>query len=424
MHRHIFYLVLGISTFSMITLTHGENWPRFLGPNGNGISSETGLADEWPEEGPKELWSFDVGEGFGAPAIVDNKVYVLDRVNDQKDVMRCFDLNSGDELWSFGYDAPGRLSYDGSRSTPLVDEGNVYSVGPFGDVYCFSLETHEPVWNLSLTEDFGGNPPNWGYSHSPILHGNHVIVAPMSNSAGLVALDKQSGEVVWKSPDVGGDAYTTPVVNEIDGIDQILFLSKTHLSGINSQTGELLWSWDGYQCKIPIPSPTPLGDGKFFLSGGYDAGSVLVQVKKDGDVWSVNELHRMDENGSQIHQVALYEDHLYANFNTNENLRGRNPMGMVCLDLQGNILWSTKDDPSVNRGGFIIADEKIFVMGGENGVLYLLEATPQQVNVMDSALIFDDLKRRDNNIWAPLTLSNGKLLVRNQSKLKCLNVNN
>lgn len=97
-------------------------------------------------------------------------------------------------------------------------------------------------------------------------------------------------------------------------------------------------------------------------------------------------------------------------------------MGLVCMDLQGNVLWSTKDDPSVNRGGFIIADGKIIALGGENGILYMLKAAPDKVTVIDSAPMFEDLKRRDNNIWAPLALSNGKLIIRNQNVMKCVNL--
>lgn len=422
MKRHCYLLTL-VSVFLLVvaSLSNSADWPQFLGPNGNGISSETGLADEWPESGPEVLWSFPVGEGFGSPVIFDGKVYVLDRVDNQQDVIRCIRLDSGEELWSFGYDAPGRLAHDGSRSIPTVDEEHVYSAGPFGDIYCISLETHKPVWNVKLTKEFGGSPPNWGFAHSPVLHGDYVLVAPMSRSAGVAALDKKTGDLVWKSPAIGGDAYTSPVITTIEGVEQILFLTNTQLSSINPKTGELFWMWDGYQCNIPIPSPTPLGEGKLFLTGGYDAGSVIVQVKKNGDDWAIEELKRIERDGSQIHQVTLYDGHLYANFNRNENI-SRNPMGLICMDRQGNIQWSTKNDPHIDRGGFIIVDGKIFVMGGESGILYMLKATPDQVNVLDSALMFDDLKRRENRIWAPLALSNGKLVIRNQHVMKCVNL--
>ncbi|MGI6457299.1 MAG: PQQ-binding-like beta-propeller repeat protein [bacterium] len=422
MKRHFCtFTLVSIFLFTVPALSISADWSRFLGPDGNGISSETGLADEWSEDGPKELWSFPLGEGFGSPAIVDGKVYVLDRVNNQQDVMRCIDLESGKELWSFGYDAPGRLSYNGSRSIPSVDEEHVYSVGPFGDVYCISLETHKPVWNRNLPKEFGGNPPNWGFAHSPVLHNEYVLVAPMSNSAGVVALNRKTGDVVWKSPAVGGEAYTTPVVTTIDGVEQILFLTQTQLSSINPKTGELFWTWDGYQCKIPIPSPAPLGEGKFFLTGGYGAGTVIVQVKKDGEDWTITELQRIRDDGAQIHQVTKYDGHLYANFNRNENI-SRNPMGLVCMDTQGNIQWSTKDDPSMDRGGFIIVDGKILALGGESGILYMLEATPEEVKVLNSAPMFDNLKRRDNTIWAPLALSNGRLIIRNLEVMKCLDL--
>lgn len=397
------------------------DWPGFLGPERDGTSPETGLMREWPESGPDVLWTKSLGEGFGAPSVIDGEAFVLDRVDNQQDVLRCFDLETGEEKWSFGYDAPGRLSYNGSRSTPQVTDTHVFTVGPFGDVYCVSRETHQPVWNKSLQTDFNGPPPNWGFSQSPLLYKNLVIVAPMSAEAGVVALNRENGDVVWKSGDIGGDAYTSPMLYEFGGVEQVLMLTKSQLAAFAPETGEVLWSHGDEYSRIPIPSPAKIADNRLFVTGGYDAGSMIIEVTKDGDAWKAEVVKRIPEHGAQIHQVTLHEGHLYANFNTNENLR-RDPDGLVCMNLDGDIVWQTKGEPDFNRGGFIIADGLIIALGGEDGVLRLIEATAEKYNELSSFKAFEAGNRRGNNIWAPLVLSDGKLLIRDQSQLKCLNV--
>ncbi|MBN2329175.1 MAG: PQQ-like beta-propeller repeat protein [Candidatus Omnitrophica bacterium] len=395
-----------------------SDWPQFLGPDRTGYSSEADLNREWPESGPPILWSINVGEGFGAASIFKGRVYMLDREDNQSDVLRCFDLKSGEELWRFAYDAPGRLSYNGSRSTPTVTETSIYTVGPFGHASCFSQETKKLVWSKSLQTDFGATPPNWGFSQSPLLYEDMVIVAPMSDKHGLVALKKETGDIVWSTPSIKGDSYTSPALEILDGVEQVLMLTQGQLTSVNPQDGKILWTYDWY-CKIPIPNPTRIDDNKLFVSGGYDAGSVLVQVSKENGSWSVKELNKIEKKGAQIHPIILHNDHLYANFNTNENLR-RNPEGLTCLDLEGNIIWQRKDDPPIDRGAILIAGDLLLAMGGQDGVLHLMQIDPKGFKELASSKVFDLEKDRGNDIWGLMALSDGMLVVRSQNQMKCL----
>lgn len=415
------FLLFCVSLLFLLPVSlFAAEWPQFMGPERNAISPETDIARSWPDDGPNVLWSIDVGDGFGAAAIKDEKVYILDRIGTEQDVLRCLNFQTGDEIWRYAYDAPGRLSYDGSRSVPTVDDEKVYTVGPFGHVLCLDRKTHNPLWTKHLHKDFGGFPPNWGFSQSPMLHGDMVIVAPMSDDAGLVALNKESGELIWKCPSLGGDAYSTPRITTIDGVPQVILMTKGLLSGVDLQSGKRLWQYDDYFTKIPIPNATPLGDGQLFVTGGYNGGSTVIQVSKSGSDWNIKEISRHEGHGAQVHEAILYEGHLYANLNTNENLR-RNPDGLACMDLKGNIIWQTKGNPDINRGSLLIVDDLIFVMGGDDGILHLIEANPKQFNELDSAKIFEPSGRE---IWAPMALSNGKLIVRNQSVMKCLDIKN
>ncbi|MHC4521186.1 MAG: outer membrane protein assembly factor BamB family protein, partial [Planctomycetota bacterium] len=134
------------------------DWPQYLGPDRNSTSPEKGLLRSWSEDGPEVLWTVSVGRGYGGPVVKDGKVYLLDREEKVRDNLRCFDLSSGEELWNFAYDAPGRAMFPGSRSVPTVDGNHVYSCGHNGDVYCIDINTHEPVWNKNVWTDFGGKP--------------------------------------------------------------------------------------------------------------------------------------------------------------------------------------------------------------------------------------------------------------------------
>jgi outer membrane protein assembly factor BamB len=135
------------------TLAAGADWPQFMGPNGDGTSVEKGLLRAWPADGPKVLWTVAVGPGYGGAAIRDEKVYALDRVGRQKDVLRCLDLGSGKEEWTFSYDAGGEINHDGSRSTPAVTARNVYTIGPFGQFHCLDGTAHQVVWKKNLRTD-------------------------------------------------------------------------------------------------------------------------------------------------------------------------------------------------------------------------------------------------------------------------------
>lgn len=415
------------------TAAMANDWPQFNGPDRSGAINDVTIARNWPESGPRLLWQVSLGEGFGGVSVQGDEVYILDRTPDAShDIFRCFDLATGQERWSHAYPTQGRFQYPGSRSTPTVTDTHVYSVGSFGHVYCFDRQARKPVWNRQLSE-WGGEPPNWGYSQSPLVVGDRVIVAPMGRSTGMVALNRHDGSEIWKTPAIGGDAYTSPTLATLSGVPQILMLAGQGLISVDPETGKTLWRYQGYRCRNAIPSPTVLEDGRIFLTGGYRAGSAMIRVSRAGDEWRVEELFHIND-GSMLHNAIFHDGHLYANLNTNENLSGgrrrrpgggqdnnqqAGPVGIACLDLNGNILWKTGADPNVDRGGLIIVDGVIVSLGGQDGVLRLIEATPAGYKPIASARVFPN---PGQNLWAPLAVAHGKLLVRNQRELRCLDV--
>ena len=396
------------------------DWPQYLGPNRNATSDEKGLLRSWPAEGPKVLWTFALGPGYGGAAVSRGKVYLLDRVAGKQDVLRCIDLNSGKELWSFTYDAPGRVPHRGSRSTPAIDGKYVYTCGSFGDVYCFDQRTHKPIWKKNVWRDHGGGKvPMWGISQNPLIHGDLLILASQTEKAGVVAYDKTNGRVKWVSPALPGKVgYVTPVVVNIDGQDQLVMITASSRNeqgtvlGVDIKDGKILWSYKGWQCKIPIPNVTEIGDGRLFVTGGYEAGSAMLKIEKQGDSYNATELYKTDDFGTHAHPPVLYKGYLYAHCTTNTRRDG-----MVCMDLAGNVKWKTGRSPLFDKGGFILVDDLILSVDGRDGILYIIGPNPEGFKKLASVDLLDT-----KECWGSLSLSDGKLLIRDQKQMKCVAV--
>ena len=458
------FLAFAIIISFIATTLYSADWPQYLGPDRNGISPETGLLRAWPETGPEVLWTVPLGPGFGGASVSDGNVFVLDRAGDTQDVLRCYDLDSGKEKWKYGYTAPGKTSYPGSRSVPTINGKHVFSCGPFGDVYCIDTTTHKPVWNKNIWKDFGGKAvPRWAISQSPLIVGDLLILGAQTKQAGVVAYNKKTGSVAWKSPALPGNVgYCSPKVVTIGGAEQIIMISgaprssrgrggrsrgsrtggregrppqpapqedaekpaqaakeppppappKGVVVGLDPKTGKTLWQYDGWQCRNPAPNVTAVGDDRLFITAGYDAGSAMIQVKKKGDTFTVTELFKTKDFGTHVHPAILYKDHLYAHCTDNSRKDG-----MSCISLDGTVKWKTGKNPVFDKGGFLLADGLLFSVDGVKGILYLVEPNPKGFKKLAEAKLLNT-----QQCWAPLALSDGKLLIRDQKQMRCVNV--
>ncbi|MFC1794935.1 PQQ-binding-like beta-propeller repeat protein [Planctomycetota bacterium] len=407
---------------AVVMITAGStlaDWPQYLGPNRNATSPETGLLRSWPEAGPKVLWTIPLGAGYGGAAVSEGKVYVLDRIGNEKDVLRCLDLITGKEQWSYSYDAPGRVSHPGSRSTPAIDGNYIYTCGSFGDLYCFDKNTHKPVWKKNIWKDNGGgNVPRWAISQNPLIYGDSLIVASQTPKAGVVAYDKLSGQVKWASPALpGGVGYVSPTIVTIAGDDHLVMITAGGrgggggvVIGMGPGSGKQLWIYEGWSCRIPCANVTEIGDGRLFVTGGYEAGSAMIKIARTGDSFAVTELYKTDDFGTHVHPAILYKDHLYAHCTTNTRRDG-----MVCMDLDGEVKWKTGRSPVFDKGGFILADGLILSVDGQKGILYLIEPDPAGYKELAKAKLLDT-----NECWGELALVDGKLLIRDQKQMRCV----
>jgi len=416
--------IISVIIFLSVACAFAADWPEYLGPNRNSISAEKGILRAWPKEGPKVLWTLPVGIGYGGAAISGGKVYLLDRDEKVGDNLRCLDFSNGAELWNFAYDAPGTFPRGGSRSTPTVDGDNVYTCGPMGDLYCISTSTHKPVWNKNIWKDFGGGEyPRWGITQNPLIYGNLVIVASQTSEAGVVAYDKLTGELKWKSPAQSGLAgYVNPSIVKIAGQDHLVMITATSgrgrsasggtVYGMDPLSGKVLWTYGNWQCGIPVPDAVDAGEDRVLITGGYSAGAAMIKVQKKSDgSFEVTELYKNIDFGSHTQPPILYKDHFYAQYTINERSDG-----LVCMTMDGQVKWKTGEDPLFNKGGTILVEDLLLSVDG-NTKLYLIEPDPSGFKPIASAEL---LEPGEN--WSPIALTDGKLLIRDQKQLKCLQV--
>lgn len=441
MNRRV--VVSALSWAIALSCASAADWPQYLGPNRNSTSTEKDILRTWPEKGPEVLWTATVGRGFGGPVVKDGKVYLLDRDDKVGDKLRCLDFSTGKELWNFAYDAPGTVMFPGSRSVPTVDGDHVYSCGHNGDLYCINLTTHKPVWNKNVWKDFGGDRlPFWAITQCPLVYGDLLIVASQAPEAGVVAYDKLTGNVKWKTPPLGLISYASPAIVKVDGKDHLVMVTSStnpfqrtrpenelgNLVGMNPLTGEILWKHDKWECHISVAPAVDAGENRVLIVGGYELGATMIKVEKQADGrYGATELFTTKEFGDQTKPPVQHKGHLYAQYGTN-NRRD----GMVCMNLAGEILWKTKRAPDFNKGSMILADGLILASDGARS-LYLIEPDPSGYKQLASTELFseaaagaeNDMASRvggRNQNWAPMALADGKLLIRDQTQLKCVKV--
>jgi len=267
----------------------------------------------------------------------------------------------------------------------------------------------------------GADLPRWGIVQNPLVYRSLVIVAPQAPEATVVAYDKLSGELKWKSPVLsGGVGYVSPSIVNVGGEDHLVMTTASagrgrnasggSVNGIDPLSGKVLWTYTNWQCSIPVPHAVDAGEGRVLVTGGYSAGAALIKVqKKEDGSYAVTELFKNIDFGSHTQPPILYKDHFYSHYTTNERSDG-----LVCMTMDGQVKWKTGEAPAFVRGGSILADGLLLTTDG-NTMLYVVEPDPSGFKPLASAGMLES-----GTNWAPLALVDGKLLIRDQKQLKCV----
>ena len=391
-----------------------DNWPQFRGVDRDAVSKETGLLRKWPDGGPKVLWTVEVCEGYASAAIHSGRVYFNDYDRAAKEwLVRCVTLDEGKELWRHKTKRRIRANHGITRTVPAVDGKFVFSMDPKCVFHCLDAGTGKELWSKNLVREYGATIPPWYTGQCPLIEPDRVIIAT-GGKALLLALDKETGEPLWETPNPLAltMSHVSIMPATIGGIKQYLYTTLKGPLGVSADDGKLLWSFP-WKFNVAVPvSPLPIGDGRIFLTSCYEAETVMIRVKREGDVFVAEKVFSFPNNewNSETHTPVLHQDHVFA--------VGKKRRGLfTCLDLDGNQVWTSDGNASFGLGSYLLADGMFFILEGKTGRLRLLEANTEEYRELDSAQVLSG-----HDVWAPLALSDGKLVIRDLTKMLCLDV--
>lgn len=389
-----------------------HDWPQWRGPNRDDVSKETGLLQEWPESGPDRLWTFDDGGmGYAGFAIVQDRLYTLGASGDNEFAI-CLDANDGSEIWRTTIDSRFTNRWgDGPRNTPSVDGDKVYVLSARGNLKCLNTKDGSDVWGVSLTSDFGGSTPYWGYSESPLVDGDKVICTPGGGDGAMIALNKKTGETIWQSRMFTDKChYSSAIAADVNGKRQYIQLVEKAVVGIDAENGGLLWreNWRGRTAVIPTPI---FNDNKVYITSGYGAGSMLVDISDASNpkrLWYSNKMK--NHHGG----VVLLDGHYYGYSDR---------VGWVCQEeSSGDVVWSEKDE--LGKGAIAYADGRFYLQAERSGEIVLIAATTDGWKEHGRFRLEPQSSNRkpDGAIWVHPVISNGKLYLRDQEHISCFDI--
>lgn len=386
------------------------SWPCFRGDGRDAIAQEaSGLARSWPAGGPPKLWSVKMlGPGHAGAAIRNGRVYVLDYdIRQRADVLRCLSLADGSEIWRHSYPVLIKDNHGISRTVPAVTDQYVVALGPMGHVTCVRTDNGERVWQIDLCAQYNTKIPSWYAGQCPLVDGNRAIIAP-GGKALMIAVDLASGQVAWQTPNPNGWQMThaSIIPAQVGGRTIYTYPASGGVIGVSPSDGTLLWQYPDWTVRTAnVPSPVPVGDGRLLITGGYGAGSMLLDVSGESprEVWRIPQA----TFGSHQHTPIFYQNHLFG-VSMDEQL--------VCLDLQGKRVWSSGHTKRFGIGPYIIADGMIYVLA-DDGTLVLAEASTSGYRELARAKVLPG-----PDAWAPIALAGTRLVLRDRDTMVCLDV--
>jgi outer membrane protein assembly factor BamB len=414
----IFGLALCLIGSSYHGTADAADWPRWRGPNLDALCSETGLLKDWPESGPKLLWEITgLGSGYSSMSIAGGRLYTMGDISiesEKAQYVLAYELSTHKRLWAAKVGPPHS---DGPRGTPTVDDGLVYAIGTSGDVVCVDAGTGKVLWTKNFRKDFDGKNPGWKYSESPLVDGDKLLCTPGGRDAVMVALNKKTGELVWKCsmPDIGrngkdGAGYSSIVITEAGGIRQYVQLTNKGLIGVAAKDGRFLWGYNKIANRTAnIPTPVIYGD-HVFCSTAYGSGSALLKLTASGDSVDAKEVYFLDANTFQNHHGGFVRigDYIYGG-------HGQGKGKPTCIEIKtGKIMWQ-ENQPGGGSAGVLYADGHLYFRYQDNE-LALIQASPDRYSLKR---VFDLPKREGMSGpgWAHPVISDGKLYIRHADVL-------
>lgn len=411
--RNILALVVwGWMSLTALAQDKGSDWPQFLGPQRNGHSTETGLIEEWPANGPKEVWRKPGGVGMSGLAIQGTTAVTLVQKQQQQWLL-ALHAQTGETKWETPLAPEYRNGMgNGPRGTPAIVGDRVYAFTGEGILVAANLATGKVVWSTDTIKDLGGKSAEYGMACSPLVHDGLVIVTVGGERGAVAAYDVQSGQRKWATGD-NPAGYSSPAVLSISGRPQIVAFVGNAALGLQPASGQLLWQYP-YETNFDCNIATPIAvNGNVFLSCGENHGSVMLAVKPKGETFNVGEVWKSQGTKSVLRNEwqtsILIDGHLYGL----DNVGGAGPVThLTCINANtGERVWQK---PRWGKGNLIAAEGKLF-FSTMNGEFVIARANPKE---------YEELGRKEyigSTRQAP-ALSRGLLYLRDDAEIVCLDV--
>jgi len=402
----------------------GTRWTRFRGQDYDNINKEqVRLIGKWGKNGAKILWKKNLGEGHAAPAIYDGKVYLLDYDEAGKsDQLRCFLLETGEELWRRGYHVHLKRNHGLSRTIPAVNAKFVVTIGPKCQVMCVDRINGKFRWGLDLETEYKAEVPFW-YTGQCLLLDNDTAIIATGGRALMIAMDCNTGDKIWETPNPKNwkMSHSSIIPMTIYGKRMYVYFAIGGICGISAEgadRGTVLWETTVFAPSVVAPSPVMLDEGKIFVTAGYGAGSALLQVTKQDGKYQVNVIQKYKPQeglASEQQTPIFYNGYLYG-------IQPKDAGGLrnqfVCY-LAGDCSKVIMSSGKTNRfglGPYIMADGKFFILN-DNGEMSIVSVSPTQFNVLDKTRIIEG-----QDSWGPVAITGGYLLMRDSKQLVCLDI--
>ena len=408
------FALIAISSLLLSSTLFGKSqeWPKWLGPNGDGIATDS-LADKWPGDGPKKVWEQKVGMGYASPLGLDGKIYLFSQ-DGSNDTLSAFDAESGKPLWSKSYEVTIKADAGQAKNTdsgmplplatPTIDNGRIYTYGGGGDLFCRKIQDGTEVWHLNVLNETHEHILTWNESSSPLVTDKLVYVQGGKGGPTAVAVDKESGKIVWQSQAKTVGGYTAPILIDVDGTKQLIVFAGDQLYGMNPENGQTIWGTP-WKTSYNVNASTPIyRDHHLFISSDYGHGCMMLTLSATG---AKEEFEKADKDLMLKFQPPILDgEYLYAN-------SGGTLKCAHWPDLK--IQWEEK--LKLGEGGTIVRDGDLLIALSERGKLLLVHATPQSAKVLSEVPLFDF-----GTAWSTRLIYHGKLYAMGKDTLVCLDI--
>ena len=346
------------------------DWPQWRGPDRSGVSQESGLLKQWPSGGPKLLWMVeDLGDGYSTPVVVGSRIYYLSNTGMDNEFVQARSTADGKVIWTTRIGNVGNPNqnppYPKARSTPTIDGNYLYAFGSDGDIACLETKTGKIRWTKNVRKEFAGQPGEWAYAESPLVDGDLVVVTPGGPEATMVALNKKTGALVWKSAIPNGEpaGYASAIVVQAAGRKQYVQLLSKGMVGVDAKTGQFLWRYADV-AKGPAQYFTPVARGEQVYGGALGIGGGMVHLKASAEGVSAEQVYFKRGLPNGMGGAVVIGDYLYGTEVTQK---------LVAVEFTtGKVMWEKEN---FGWGSVASADGLLFVhlISGE---IALVEATP------------------------------------------------